>query len=55
VIAAEGWRPILVAALANLGFKAAVAGLLGGQRLLCWIAILFSAPVVAGVVVLWLW
>lgn len=55
MIAAEGWRLILVAALANLGFKTAVAGLLGGRRLLCRIALLFSVPVVGGLVLLWLW
>jgi uncharacterized membrane protein (DUF4010 family) len=55
MIAAEGWRLILVAVLANLGFKAAVAGLVGGRRLLCQIAVLFSVPVVGGLVLLWLW
>jgi len=55
VIAAQGWRLILVAAMSNLGFKACVAGLIGGRALLRQIALLFSVPVIGGVILLWLW
>jgi uncharacterized membrane protein (DUF4010 family) len=54
-IALEGWRLILVAALANLGFKAGVAGLVGGRALLRHLALLFSVPVIGGLLLLWLW
>ena len=54
-IAADGWRLIVVAALANLVFKALLAGLLGGRQLLVRIAVLFAVPAIGGVAMLWLW
>jgi len=49
---ADGWRLIVVAALANLVFKAAMAGVLGGRALLWRIAILFAFPMAGGVAML---
>ena len=51
-IAREGWRLIVVAAVANLFFKAGIAGILGGRRLLRQIALLFSIPAAAGGIML---
>ncbi len=48
----EGWRLIVVAAMANMVSKAAIAGLLGGWRLLSQIALLFLIPLVGGVTLL---
>jgi uncharacterized membrane protein (DUF4010 family) len=52
LVAADGWRIIVVAALANLLSKAAIAGLLGGGRLLARIALLFAIPAAGGIAVL---
>lgn len=49
---AEGWRLLVVAALTNLGFKAAVAGVLGGWQLLWRIALLFAIPATGGAIML---
>jgi len=49
---AEGWRLIVVAAIANLVFKSGIAGVLGGWRLLWRIALLFSFPLAGGVALL---
>jgi uncharacterized membrane protein (DUF4010 family) len=55
LVAAEGWRLIVVATLSNLVFKAVVAGLVGGRVLLRLIIPLFSVPIVAGLLLVWLW
>ncbi len=52
LVATDGWRIIVVAALANLLSKAGIAGLLGGGRLLARIALLFAIPVAGGIVML---
>jgi uncharacterized membrane protein (DUF4010 family) len=55
MIASDGWRLIVVAAMANLVSKAGIAGLLGGRRLLARIALLFAIPMLGGAVLLvWL-
>ena len=54
MVANDGWRLIVVAATANLVSKAAIAGLLGGWRLLVRIAILFAIPATGGIAMLWL-
>ncbi len=54
-ILAAGWRLIVVGALANLVLKAGIAGILGGRRLLVQIAILFSVPMIGGILLLALW
>lgn len=54
-VAVDGWRLIIVAALANLVFKAALAGILGKWRLLGQIALMFSVPLVGGVLLLVFW
>lgn len=48
----NGWRIIVVAALANLVSKSAIAGLLGGWRLMLRIALLFAIPAIGGVLML---
>ncbi len=53
--AEHGWRLLVVAALANLVFKAGVIGVLGNPRLLRQIGLLFALPWLGGVVLLWLW
>jgi uncharacterized membrane protein (DUF4010 family) len=55
LVAAEGWRLIVVATLSNLAFKAVVAGLVGGRILLWHLAPLFSVPIIAGLLLVWLW
>jgi len=52
MIASDGWRLIVVAAMANLVSKAGIAGLLGGRRLLARIALLFAIPMLGGAVLL---
>jgi len=49
---ADGWRLIVVAAMANLVFKATMAGVLGGRVLLQKIAILFAFPMAGGLAML---
>jgi uncharacterized membrane protein (DUF4010 family) len=53
-MAADGWRLILVAAMANLVAKACLAGILGNRRLLWLIAALFLAPLAGGILLVWL-
>jgi uncharacterized membrane protein (DUF4010 family) len=55
LIAAEGWKLIVVAAMANLLFKAGIAGVIGGRRLLMQICLLFLIPLVTGIVLLVAW
>lgn len=43
-----GWRLILVAAMANLGFKAAVVATLGERRLLSRVVVGFGAAAATG-------
>jgi uncharacterized membrane protein (DUF4010 family) len=50
-----GWRAILLASLANLGFKAGVVAVLGSRALLGRVLVLFGAVATGGVLVLWLW
>ena len=55
LITADAWRLIVAAALANLVFKAGIAGLLGCRQLLGRIALLFCTPVVGGILLIFLW
>jgi uncharacterized membrane protein (DUF4010 family) len=52
LIAADGWRLIVVAAMANLVSKAGIAGILGGWRLFVRISLLFAIPMLGGAAVL---
>ena len=52
LVASDGWRMIVVAAMANLVSKAGIAGLLGGWRLLVRIALLFAIPMLGGAALL---
>jgi uncharacterized membrane protein (DUF4010 family) len=52
---ATGWRLILVGAMANLVFKAAVVTTLGDRRLRSRIAVLFGLALAGAALVLWLW
>ena len=54
-IAVEGWRLIVVAALANLVSKGILGGLIGGWRLLGELALLFAIPFAGGIALLWFW
>ena len=51
----NGWQAILVAAMANLVFKAGIVTLLGTRRLLAWVAALFGVALVAGGLILAFW
>jgi uncharacterized membrane protein (DUF4010 family) len=51
----SGWRIILVAALSNVAFKAALVGFLGNRTLLSRIAFLFGIVLLGGLLVLWWW
>jgi uncharacterized membrane protein (DUF4010 family) len=54
-VASDGWRMIVVAAMANLISKAGIAGLLGGGRFLARIALCFAIPMLGGAMLLaWL-
>lgn len=55
IVAAEGWRLIVVASLSNLFFKTGVAGLVGGRPLLRRIAVLFAVPLATSLLLLALW
>jgi len=50
-----GWRMMLVGALSNIVFKAAVIGIVGHRRLLRYIAVLFTLSLIGGALLLWLW
>jgi len=50
----DGWRLIVVAAMANMVSKSMIAGLLGGWGLLRQIIVLFAIPLAGGVVILML-
>ena len=52
---ATGWRVVMVAALANLVFKAGAAASLGGRHLAVPIALLFGSTVAAGLALVMLW
>lgn len=51
-ILADGWRFIVVAALANLVFKAGMVGILGGKRLFVEVSLLFTVPMIGGILLL---
>jgi uncharacterized membrane protein (DUF4010 family) len=51
-VAADGWRLIVVAAMANMVSKTTLAGILGGWRLLVEMALLFLAPLAGAAVIL---
>ena len=54
-VARNGWRLILVASLANLLFKAGIARVIGGRRLMAQLAFLFAFPLLGGVALLLFW
>ncbi|MGL6160906.1 MgtC/SapB family protein [Microbulbifer sp.] len=49
------WRAMVIATLANLVFKAGAAAALGGRTLFRRVALLFTVPFVAGILVIVLW
>ena len=51
-VMADGWRLIILAAMANMVSKATIAGLLGGWGLFWRIAILFAIPLAGGTAIL---
>ncbi len=52
---ATGWRVILLAAMANLLFKAAIVGFLGHRSLLKRVALNYGIALIAGIALLLLW
>jgi len=54
-IADTGWRLIVVAALANLIFKAGIIGLIGHRQLLKQILLMFAVPLLGGIGLLLFW
>jgi uncharacterized membrane protein (DUF4010 family) len=55
ITSATGWRLILCAALANLGFKLGIGAVLGGRVLFRRVLALFALTLLSGIVLLWLW
>lgn len=53
--AGDAWRAMLTAAMANIAFKAAVAGALGGWRLFLHLAAFFAIACGAGVALMVFW
>ncbi|MBN1395691.1 MAG: MgtC/SapB family protein [Pirellulales bacterium] len=51
-VAENGWRMIVLAAMANLISKACIAGILGGRRLAGRVALLFAIPMLGGAALL---
>ncbi len=51
----DGWRAILIAAMANLVFKMGIVAVLGSRRMLGRVAVLFGAALAGGAVILWGW
>jgi uncharacterized membrane protein (DUF4010 family) len=51
----EAWRLILTAILANLIFKLGMVGFLGNRQLLAHVALLFTPPLLGGILLIWLW
>jgi uncharacterized membrane protein (DUF4010 family) len=51
-VLADGWRMIVLAAMANSISKATIAGLLGGWGLLIRIVVLFAVPMLGGAALL---
>ena len=54
-VARNGWRLIVVASLANLLFKAGIARVIGGRRLMAQLSFLFAFPLLGGVALLLFW
>jgi uncharacterized membrane protein (DUF4010 family) len=50
-----GWQMVVVAIMANMVSKTALAGILGGRRLLVLMLALFAMPMIGGTALLWLW
>lgn len=52
LVASDGWRLIVVAAMANMVSKAGIAGVLGGWRLMARLVLLLAVPMVGGALLL---
>jgi uncharacterized membrane protein (DUF4010 family) len=50
-----GWKMLVIAIMANMVTKTAIAGLLGGTRLLWLMLVLFAIPMLGGAMMFWLW
>jgi uncharacterized membrane protein (DUF4010 family) len=55
LVASDGWRMIVIAAMANSVSKTVIAGLLGGWGLFARIVVLFTVPMLGGAALLALW
>lgn len=51
----HGWKLLIVAIMGNMVSKTVLSGLLGGQRLLWRMLVLFALPMLGGAAMLWLW
>jgi uncharacterized membrane protein (DUF4010 family) len=51
----HAWRAIVIAVLANLGFKLGVSGVMGSRRLLLLLAAIFGLQAAVGVLLLIVW
>lgn len=49
LIAADGWRILVIAGMANVVSKTALAGILGGKRLLLQVGMLFAVSLAGGI------
>jgi uncharacterized membrane protein (DUF4010 family) len=52
LVASDGWRMIVIAAMANLISKAGIAGLLGGWRFFVRVTLLFAISMLGGAILL---
>jgi uncharacterized membrane protein (DUF4010 family) len=50
-----GWRMMMVGALANIVFKAAVIAALGDRRLLRRVSVVFGLALLGGAMLIWIW
>lgn len=55
VLPATGWRAVLIAAMANLCFKAGIVGVIGSRRLFGAVAALYAIPLATGIGLLLFW
>jgi uncharacterized membrane protein (DUF4010 family) len=55
IATAEAWRAVLLASMANIAFKSAIAAILGGMRLFLHLAIFFAIALAAGAALLIYW
>jgi uncharacterized membrane protein (DUF4010 family) len=55
IVPDNGWRFILVAALANLVFKGGMVAVIGNRQVFKFVGMAFAATLISGVLVLFFW